>query len=104
MHTVGKTLAINWLPVTDSAKSTIIALRDLFTIFSTYRITRETNNVPFRRLAHPLDDFIQCLLPAFLQRLRNRLGTLLIRRKLEKAFQQMPQRHLAVFIRAMFED
>lgn len=30
--TLGKTLAINWLPVTDSAKSTIIARRALNTM------------------------------------------------------------------------
>jgi hypothetical protein len=77
---MGRTLAISWLPVTERAKSTIMALLDLqsrqLKLWTEKKIDR-----PFGRLTHPLNDFIEGGLSAFLKCLGNRLGALFMGRK-----------------------
>ena len=63
LHTPGRTLAINWLPVTDSAMSTIMGLRPLYVDYEAIvRTPRTINNgqsyIPRSRLAHPFDNLV----------------------------------------------
>ena len=77
--TFGRTLAISWLPVAESARSTIMALRALYRLVRYESERAKEWNAPLRRFTHALDDPVQGVLPTFLQRLRDGLDTLLVR-------------------------
>jgi hypothetical protein len=92
-RTVGRTLAINWLPVTERAKSTIIARRELLidgkeASLARNEVTRRTN-LRLGWLTHALDDSVQHLFPTFLESLGDGLVTLLIGSVFEKASGEM---------------
>jgi hypothetical protein len=57
-RTPGKTLAMSWLPVADSARSTIIGLRALWKCHQRGWLERQRqmSGLPFCWLAHPFDD------------------------------------------------
>jgi len=74
-HTFGRTDAINWLPVTDKAKSTTIALRPLqnWHVSALAAALGTEDAVPFGALSHAFHKSVERLFAALLKRLRDGL-------------------------------
>ena len=100
--TVGNTLAISWLPVTERARSTIIARRALLAISET--LTWPYMHVPFGGFTHTFDDSIQRIFPAFFESLGDRFRPLFVRRELEESIQEMVKCQFAMLFRPMFKN
>lgn len=94
--TWGNTFAMSWLPVTDKARSTIMARRPLEGGISV-ALKRVGYHRPFRRLTHPLRDPCERLRARFLERLDDRLESLLIGCIVEQISNQVIKTHLSVF-------
>ena len=104
--TAGKTLAMSWLPVTESAKSTIMARRALNR--SEVSLVKKIQNLsfflPFSRFAHASYHFIQSLSASLFEGLGHGLASLLVGRKFKEALQNMVQCHALMPVGPVFQN
>lgn len=104
--TLGSTVEINWLPVLESARSTIMALRPLNKRISSTKLTvnRSMSNSPWWCFPHSVYEPVKCLFGTFFESFHNRFDSLFVCGKFEKARQKMSESQLLVLRRAMFEN
>ena len=97
---------MSWLPVTDRARSTIIARRALKdeNSLAVSNFEGRAHRVPLRGLAHPLNDSVQSILATLLESLGDRLDTLLVGGILEQTTQKVLNCHLPMAYGPVFEN